>query len=119
MTSPDKKKFLVSYLIPAAVMDEWKNTDAEQRASSEKKMMEDWKAWTTAHEKMIVSTEIGCKTKRVTADGVADARNDIVISSIVEAESHDAAAKAFENHPHLRIPRASIEIMEVRAMGPM
>ena len=39
--------------------------------------------------------------------------------SFVEAESHEAAAKAFENHPHLQIPQSSIEIMYVRPMGGM
>jgi hypothetical protein len=36
--------------------------------------------------------------------------------SFVEAESHDAAARIFENHPHLQIPQSSIEIMHVRPM---
>ena len=29
MTSPDKKKFIVMYLIPTAVMDDWMKTDPE------------------------------------------------------------------------------------------
>jgi len=37
--------------------------------------------------------------------------------SFVEAHSHEAAAKQFENHPHLQIPQASIEVMEVRPMN--
>ena len=56
-------------------------------------------------------TEAGGKTKRVTASGVSDTRNDIMLYSFVEAESHEAAANAFENHPHLQIPQASIEVM--------
>jgi len=42
-----------------------------------------------------------------------------MLCSFVEAESHEAAAKAFENHPHLQIPQSSIEVMAVRPMGPM
>jgi hypothetical protein len=37
----------------------------------------------------------------------------------VEAESHEVAAQAFENHPHLQIPQASVEVMEIKPMGPM
>jgi hypothetical protein len=37
----------------------------------------------------------------------------------VEADSHEAAAKAFENHPHLQIPQSSIQVMEIKAMGGM
>ena len=33
----------------------------------------------------------------------------------VEADSHDEAAKLFKDHPHLQIPQATIEIMEVRS----
>jgi hypothetical protein len=39
-----------------------------------------------------------------------------MLYSFVEADSHEAAAKAFEGHPHLQIPQSSIEVMEVRAM---
>jgi hypothetical protein len=39
------------------------------------------------------------------------------LTSIVRAESHEAAAKAFEGHPHFQIPQASIEITELRPMG--
>jgi hypothetical protein len=37
-----------------------------------------------------------------------------MLYSFVEAESHEAAAKAFEGHPNLGIPQSSIEIMEIR-----
>ena len=61
----------------------------------------------------------GGKTKRVTSGGVSDTKNDIVLYSIIEAESHEAAAKLFEDHPHLQIPQSSIEVMEIRPMGGM
>jgi hypothetical protein len=68
------------------------------------------------HAAMITETGAGGKTKRVVHSGVSDARNDIHLYSFVEAESHEAAAKAFEGHPHLRIPRSSIEVMEIRPL---
>jgi len=54
----------------------------------------------------------------VTSAGIGDTKNDIMLYSIVEADTHDVAAKAFANHPHLTIPQSSIQVMEVRAMGP-
>jgi len=119
MTDATKQKFLVLYLIPASVMADWAKTDPATRQAEEQKMQAAWGKWMGEHAKMIISTEAGGKTKRVTASGVSDTKNDIILCSFVEAESHEAAAKAFENHPHLQIPQSSIEIMYVRPMGGM
>jgi hypothetical protein len=116
MTSPDKKKFIVMYLIPTAVMDDWKKIDPEKRKSEEEKLMAEW---TKDHAGMILDTNAGGKTKLVTASGVSDFRNDIVLYSIVEAASHEEATKSFENHPHLQIPQSSIQVMEIRPMSGM
>jgi hypothetical protein len=35
MTSSDMKKFLVLYLVPASVMEEWSKTDPETRKAAE------------------------------------------------------------------------------------
>jgi hypothetical protein len=119
MTDSNTKKFLVLYLVPASVMADWAKTDPATRQAEEQKMHAAWGKWMGDHAKMIISTEAGGKTKRVTTSGVSDTRNDIVLCSFVEAQSHEAAAKAFEDHPHLRIPRSSIEVMYVRPMGGM
>ncbi|MFZ0845903.1 MAG: hypothetical protein WAM62_08935, partial [Pseudolabrys sp.] len=94
-------------------------TDPATRQAAEEKMRTEWGEWMSKHAKMIISSEAGGKTKRVTAGGVSDTKNDIILCSFVEAESHEAAAKAFENHPHLQIPQSSIEVMYVRPMGEM
>ncbi len=117
MSSPNLKKFTVMYLIPTAVIDGWAKTDPAIKSAAEEKMHGEWTAWSAEHAKMILSTEMGGKTKRVSAGGTANHRNDIVIFSVIEAESHEAAAKPFEKHPHLQIPQASIEIMEIKPMG--
>jgi hypothetical protein len=108
--------FLVLFLTPPSVLEEWVKTPAEERAAAEKKMREDWDMWMAAHANMIKETVAGGVTKRVDASGVSDTKNDIMLYSVVEAESHEAAAKAFENHPHLGIPQATIEVMAVRPM---
>mgnify|MGYP006267746629 CR=1 FL=1 len=116
MTSTALKKFLVFYLIPQQTMAEWKNIDSKHREASEKKMMDDWAKWCADRSEMILSTEVGGQTKRVTADAVTEMKNDIVVFSFVQGESHDAVMKEFMTHPHLQIPNASIEVMEVKPM---
>lgn len=111
------KKFLVTYLAPTSVIDEWKQTEPEKRKEAEEKMQGEWKKWMGDHSRLFADTGAGVgKTKRVTGQGVADTRNDIMLYSVVEAESHNAAAKQFEGHPHLQIPRSSIEVMEINPM---
>ena len=116
MTAATLKKFLVLYLIPAQVMAEWAATDPVARESAESQMRIDWQRWMGDHANMISLTEVAGKTKEVTASGVGDTRNDIILYSFVEAQSHEAAANAFALHPHLKIPQSSIQVMEVRPM---
>ena len=72
------------------------------------------------HTKMFVDKGAGVgKTKCVTAQGTSDMRNDIMLYTVVEAESHEAAAKTFEGHPHLQIPQSSIEVMEINPLPGM
>ena len=46
------KKFLVLHLAPASVVDEWKQTPADQRKAAEQKMQSEWKQWLGKHKKM-------------------------------------------------------------------
>jgi hypothetical protein len=118
MTTATLKKFLVLYLVPDHVIANWAKTDPATKKAAEQKMQSDWQRWMSDHAKMITITEAAGKTMAVTSAGIGDIKNDIMLYSIVEAETHDIAAKAFANHPHLTIPESSIEVMEVRAMGP-
>jgi len=118
MTTSPLKKFLVLYLVPVRVIADWAKTDPATKSAAEQKMQSDWQRWMGDHAKMITLTEAAGKTKAVTSAGIGDIKNDVMLYSIVEAENHDIAAKAFADHPHLTIPESSIEVMEVRAMGP-
>lgn len=116
MNDSKSSKFIALYLIPSSVMADWAKTDPNSRKAAEEKMKAEWQKWMGDHAKMITLTEAGGKTKRITASGISDTKNDICLYSFIEAESHEAAAKAFENHPHLQIPQSSIEVMAVRPM---
>jgi hypothetical protein len=117
MATSTLKKFLVLYLVPADVLADWAKTDPAIKQAAEQKMQSDWGRWMSDHAKMITVTEGAGKTKVVTSAGIGDIKNDIMLYSVVEADSHERAAKAFAHHPHLTIPQSSIQVMEVRPMG--
>ena len=76
--------------------------------------MKAWGDWMGKHQAVIVASggPLG-KTKRVSAKGVADIKNEMTGYVVVKAESHDAAAALFLNHPHFTIfPGVGVEIVE-------
>jgi hypothetical protein len=110
------KNFLAIYL--GSESDEafakWEALDEATRASREKAGMSGWSQWGANHKDVIADGggPIG-KTKRIDASGISDTENRIVAYSIVQAESHEAAAKLFLNHPHFMIfPGDAVEVME-------
>jgi len=110
--------FLAIYLGSASALDNWKKMEEDKRRKQEKAGMEAWGKWATANEKVIVDlgSPLG-KTKRISARGISDTRNQIAGYTIVQAESHDAAAKLFENHPHFKMfPGDAVEVMECLPM---
>jgi hypothetical protein len=114
------KKFLVTYLAPTAVIDDWMKKPVEERKEAEEKMQAEWKKWMSDHMNVFADKGAGVgKTKRVNSQGVSDTRNDIMLYAIVEAESHEAAAKIFEGHPHFQIPQSSIEVMAINPLPDM
>ena len=51
------------------------------------------------------------KTKRIDAKGISDTKNEITAYTIVQAESHEAAAELFANHPYFMIfPGQSVDV---------
>lgn len=79
------------------------------------KGMAAWGDWMARHAADVVDTggPLG-KTKKTAAGGVSDIRNAVTGYVVVRAETHEAAARMFEGHPHFTIfPGESVEIMEV------
>jgi hypothetical protein len=117
MSTSILKQFMVLYLLSPEVVANWAKTDPEVKKAAEEKMHADWQRWMAEHAKMLTITAGAGKTKAVTTAGIADTKNDILLYSIAQAESHEIAAKVFASHPHLQIPQSSIQVMEVRPMG--
>jgi hypothetical protein len=96
-------------------MQAWMALPEAERHVREQQGMAAWKAWMEKHG---ASTGEGGgplgKTKQVTERGIEDLSNDLGAFVVVRAESHEAAAKLFEKHPHFTIfPGDSVEIMPV------
>ncbi len=115
------KKFLAIYLGSAEALAEYRAMDTEEKKERDRAGMEGWMKWGQEHKDAIVDmgSPLG-KTKRVDKNGVLDTKNEIGAWTVVQAESHEAAAKMFENHPHFMIfPGESVEIMECLPMPGM
>ncbi|MDG2537828.1 hypothetical protein P5Y53_09160 [Dyella jiangningensis] len=110
------KNYLAVYLGNEATRKAsgWDDLSEEKRKQREQEGMQAWGKWVATHQAAIVDTgaPLG-KTLRASRGGIESIRNHMTAYTIVRAESHDAAAKMFEGHPHFTIfPGDSIEIME-------
>src|ERR1700761_2010039 len=79
------------------------------------KGMAAWGKWMNDHAKSLVDTggPLG-KTLKVSKKGVEHASNMLSGYVIVEASSHEEAARMFENHPQFMIfPGEGVEVMQV------
>ena len=107
------KKFMVLYMASAAGFEKaMKGSTPEQQ----KKGTDAWIKWMEKNKKSIVDggAPLG-KTKRVDAKGTSNTKNGVGGYSIVQAQSHDTAAKLFgKSHPHLQMMSGGwIEIVEI------
>ena len=69
------KRFLVTYLAPASVIEAWKKTPAESRKVAEANMQNLWKSWMSNHHNIFVDKGAGVgKTRRVTAQAAPMAK---------------------------------------------
>ena len=115
------KNFLAVYLGSASAIADWKKLDEEKRMEREAAGMQAWNTWGTVNQKAIVDqgAPLG-KTKLISKQGISDTKNEIAAYTVVQAESHEAAAKIFEHHPHFTIfPGHAVEIMECLPMPKM
>lgn len=114
------KKFLAIFLGTQAAMDEWKKLSEAERNRREAEGMKAWYAWDEKHKHAILDEghPLG-KTKAVSASGIRDIKNAMAVYVLVQAESHEAAAKLFEGHPHFTVfAGESIEVMECLPLPP-
>lgn len=108
------KNFLAIYIGTADAFNKWQALNESERKQREQTGMKAWGDWMTKHQQAVVvqGGPLG-KTKRIAATGISDIKNNMTGYVVVQAESHEAAARMFENHPHFAIfPGDSVEVME-------
>lgn len=110
------KNFTAIYMAPAAAIAEWMKKPEAERKEEEAKMKADWDTWLAGHKDAVLNTIALGRTKRISKEGIQDTKNEMMLSSYVAADSLEAAAEVFKDHPHFGIPGATIEIMETRPM---
>lgn len=108
------KTFLAIYNGTHASMANWNNFSEAEQAKRQQEGIAAWHAWVEKHKDVIV--DVGAPlgtTKRINASGITDISNNLTAYTLVKAETHEAAAKLFENHPHFTIfPGDDVEVME-------
>jgi hypothetical protein len=96
-------------------MHAWMALSETERKAKEQEGIAAWKAWMEKHHQVTAYTggPLG-KTKSVSAKGIEDITNNMGGFLVLRADSHEAAAKLFENHPHFTIfPGESVEVMPI------
>jgi hypothetical protein len=107
------KKFMILYMVPVSA-------ESQMNASPEemKKGMEPWNAWYKKCGKAIVDmgTPLGmgaCIDKK----GTTKSQSQVTGYTIVQAKDIEAAKALVTDHPHLMMPKASIEVLEIMPMN--
>jgi len=114
-------RFMALFMAAPGAFKAWNAQDEATRKALEVQGMKAWHDWQERHQSIIVDAggPLG-KTKRTDANGLSDASNEIGGYIIVEADSHEAAARLFVDHPHFAIlPGNAVEIMPCNSIPAM
>jgi hypothetical protein len=105
------KKFMILYMAPVAAEMQM-NVSPEEM----KKGMEPWMAWYKECGKAIV--DMGAPLgKGMCFDKKGSSKSQTQVTGYTIVQAKDLEAKTmFTDHPHLMMPKASIEILEIMPM---
>lgn len=106
-------RFLAVYMMKAENVEAFRALPKEKQDAIDTVGVKLWGEWEAAHEADFVDrgAMVG-KTLRVAQSGTAPAVNTVCGYVVVRAETIEAAAKIFENHPHFTLfPGDSVDIM--------
>lgn len=113
------KNFLAIYRgEPKSSGNDWDKLAPEKQKEQIAKGMEAWGNWMKEHSSQIIENggPLG-KTLTVSKKGISSITNKDCGYVIIQASSHEEAARMFLNHPHFSIfPGENVEIMECLAI---
>jgi hypothetical protein len=104
------KKFLVLYRAPVSAADQMAAATAEQAKAG----MDAWMQWAGRAGSAIV--DMGAPVQSVAHLNGGALPGHIGGFGVVQAESQLGAKQLFDGHPHLSMPGASIEVLELLAL---
>ena len=109
------KRYLAVFTGSPSAMGQWQALPDEERQKRQAEGVTAWKKWGTVNAASIV--DMGgplSRTKLISKTGISDIRNNLAGFTVVQAESQEAAARLFVDHPHFTIfPGEGVEVMEV------
>jgi hypothetical protein len=109
------KKFLALYRMDMEAMKKFMTESSEE---DRKKGMMEWATWMKAHAADFSDPGAPTgKNTQVTASGAKEMSNDVAGYSIIQAESKEAAVALLADSPHMKMPGATMDVMEVVNMG--
>lgn len=106
-------RFLAVYTMKPEDLAWFRSLPKAEQDAIDAQGVRQWAAWEERNAACILDRGgmVG-KTTRVTKHGVTDARNPFCGYLVVEAETADAAARLFLDHPHLTVfPGDGVDIM--------
>jgi hypothetical protein len=110
------KKFMVLYNSSVSVSEQMAGSTPERRKAG----MEEWMAWAGRAGSAII--DLGAPMQaaaHVTSDGVSESDSQASGYSLLQGESKDEIDSLLADHPHLKMPGASIEVFEAVSMPGM
>ena len=108
------KRFLAVYTGSPSALSRWEGLTEAERSSKQTAGLAAWHKW--VHDNKASIVEMGgplSRTKLVSPAGISDIRNNMAAYTVVQADSQEAAARLFLNHPHFTLfPGEGVEVME-------
>lgn len=101
------KKFLVLYRAPVSAQEQMSKASPEQAKAG----MDAWMSWAGKAGHAIV--DMGAPTQSIAHLNGGALSGHIGGYGIVQADTVNAALALFDGHPHLGMPGASIEVLEI------
>lgn len=111
------KKYFVLYMASEGDFKKVMAGMPQMTPEMQKASMQEWMDWMKSKGGVVdMGAPLG-KTMRVTPSEMSPMRNEIGGYSMIEAESHEEAAKKMQDSPHFKMmPGGWIEVMEVMPM---
>lgn len=106
-------RFLAVYTMKHEDFARFRSLPKAEQDAIDASGVKQWVAWLEKNAASILDQGgmVG-KTTRITRNGITDAANPVCGYLVVEAETADAAARLFEDHPHITVfPGDGVDIM--------